>query len=101
MYTALPISVDRLASLRKALGMSFAALAARSGVSQPTVKRIFGGQLGEASFANVAAVVAALGCSVDLKEADVDGLCHEQARKKAERVARLVQGTSALESQAV
>jgi transcriptional regulator with XRE-family HTH domain len=101
MPTTLPISVDRLASLRKALGMSFAALAARSGVSEPTVKRIFGGQIGEASFANVTAVIAALGSSVDLKKVDVDGLRHEQARKQAERVARLVQGTSALESQAV
>lgn len=81
--------------------MSLAMLAARSGVSEPTVKRILGGQLGEASFSNVAAIVRALGATLELEETDTDELCRQQARRKAERVARLVQGTSALESQAV
>lgn len=81
--------------------MSFRILARRSGVSEPTVKRILGGQLGDASFANVAAVAAALGVSFGLKETDTDELCSQQARLKAQQIARLVQGTSALESQAV
>jgi transcriptional regulator with XRE-family HTH domain len=81
--------------------MSVAALAERSGVSMPTVKRILGGQIGEASFAKVAAIVQALGVSIDLDETDADELCRRQARLKAEQIARLVQGTSALESQAV
>lgn len=101
MATSLPISVERLARRRQALGMSFATLARRSGVSEPTVKRILGGQLGEASFANVAAVAQALGTTLALEETDADELCRRQARHKAEQVARLVQGTSALESQAV
>lgn len=101
MMTTLPIFIHRLANRRKAMGMSFASLAARSGVSEPTVKRIFGGRVAEASFGNVAAVANALGVSVEFDESDVDELCRTQARMKAEQVARLVQGTSALESQAV
>lgn len=95
------ISADRLNGRRKALGLSCAGLAARSGVSEPTVKRILGGRIAEASFGNVVAVCEALGVSLDLRESDVDELCRRQARTKSEEVARLVQGTSALESQAV
>ena len=95
------ISVERLADRREALGMSFAALASRSGVSEPTVKRILGGKLGTASFANVEAIARALGATLGMDETDADELCRREARRKAERVARLVQGTNALESQAV
>jgi len=101
MLLVTSISPDRLISRRKALGMSIAALAERSGVSVPTVKRILGGQIADASFAKVAAIVQALGVSIDLDEIDTDELCRRQARMKAEQIARLVQGTSALESQAV
>jgi transcriptional regulator with XRE-family HTH domain len=97
----LPISVRELTRRREALGMTHGALAARSGVSEPTVKRILGGHLAEASFANVAAIANALGVPLGATEIDPDELCRQQARKKAEQVARLVQGTSALESQAV
>lgn len=93
--------VGRLRGLREALGMSYAVVAVRSGVSEPTVKRIFAGQIGEASFANVAAVAEALGAPLGMEETDPDELCRRQARLKAERIAKLVQGTSGLESQAV
>lgn len=93
--------VDLLRRRRAALGMSLATLARRSGVSEPTVNRIFGGRLGAASFANVDAVARALGVSLAIAESDVDRACRAQARHKAEQIARLVQGTSALESQAV
>jgi len=91
---------EQLIRQRAALGISFASLAARSGVSEPTVKRIFGGQFGAASCGNVAAVARALGATFVLVEADSDELCREQARIKAEQVARLVQGSNALEGQA-
>ena len=81
--------------------MSYAAIAARSGVSEPTVKRVFGGQIGAVSFGNVAAIAAAMGASIELMETDADELSRDQARRKAEEVARLVQGTSALEGKAV
>lgn len=93
--------VGRMRSLREALGMSYAVIAARSGVSEPTVKRIFGGQIGEASFANVAAVAEALGAPLGMEATDPEEMCRRQARHKAEQIARLVQGTSALENQAV
>lgn len=81
--------------------MSLFAIAQRSGVSLPTVRRILRGRLAEASFVNVAKVAEVLGAPVGLAETDTDELRRRQARSKAERIARLVQGTSALESQAV
>ena len=62
---------------------------------------ILGGHAAEASFGNVAAVARALGVSVELGESDADTFLLKQATEKARRVARMVQGTSALESQAV
>ena len=101
MSNILPITAERLQTRRKMLGIGFQSLASRSGVSIPTVKRIFGGQIAAASFGNIAAIAEALGLSFELGESSVDALCRQQARKKAMQVARLVQGTSALKSQAV
>lgn len=101
MESVRPIRSATFARRRTALGMSYPTLAARSGVSEPTVKRILAGRIAEASFANVAAVAHALGLSLSVQETDPDELCRQQARIKAEQIARLVQGTSALESQAV
>lgn len=101
MNFGLHIPIDRLRHRRQQLGMSFSTVAERSGVSEPTVKRIFGGHAGGASFAHVAAVADALGIAFGFEERDLDTIRNEQARKKAEKIARLVQGTSALESQAV
>ena len=101
MRNILPITAERLQTRRKMLGIGIQSLASRSGVSIPTVKRIFGGQIAAASFGNIAAIAEALGLSFELGESSVDALCRQQARKKAMQVARLVQGTSALESQAV
>lgn len=95
------ISIDRLNARRRAVGMSFSVVAERSGVSQPTVKRILGGQAAAASFSNVVAVARALGVSVEFGETNIEDLRRAQAQLKAEQAARLVQGTSALESQAV
>lgn len=95
------ISAERLRQRRESLGMSYSVVAAMSGVSEPTVKRILGGHVAEASFASVVAIAEALGASLGVEEIGADELCRRQARRKAERIARLVQGTSALESQAV
>ncbi len=93
--------IDRLSQRRMELGMSHSALALLSGVSEPTVKRILGGRNAAASFANVCAIAQALGMPITLTEMDVDAVCEQQARAKAERIARMVQGTSGLEGQAV
>lgn len=94
-------SVLQLASRRRALAMSISALAVRSGVPVATVKRILGGKLNEASVGNVAAVASALGTPLGFADSSIEEFRCRQARTKAERIARLVQGTSALESQAV
>ncbi len=101
MIAALPSLTKRLDSRRRRLGMSHSALAARSGVSEPTVKRILSGRAGEVSLANVAAVAEALGVSLEFGERDIDTMREEQAAKKAAQIARMVQGTSALECQGV
>jgi len=101
MIAPSPNFLDRLSRRRREIGMPYSALAHRSGVSEPTVKRILGGHGGAASFENVAAVARALGVTIESGEADAEQVCREQARRKAEQIARLVQGTSGLEAQAV
>ena len=96
-----PFTHAALDRRRRELGLTFAALSSRSGVSEPTVKRILGGRLGEASFTHVVAIARALGSPISADPQDVDEMVREQARRKAEGIARLVQGTSALEAQAV
>ncbi len=91
----------QLAARREALGMTIPALAARSGVSEPTIKRILSGQAGRVALDAVAAVAQALGLPLGLDPIDIETLREREARRKAERIARMVQGTSALESQAV
>ncbi len=81
--------------------MTHVALAARSGVSEPTVKRILSGNISSASLANVLAIAAAMEVSITTGATDADEARARQARAKAEQIARLVQGTSGLEGQAV
>jgi transcriptional regulator with XRE-family HTH domain len=101
MITTLPNLSSRLSDRRRSLGMTFPALAERSGVSEPTAKRILAGGVAEASFEKVAAIAEALGMPLTSEPIDADDFREQVAREKARRVARLVQGTSALESQAV
>ncbi|NBX33499.1 MAG: hypothetical protein EBR07_12365, partial [Planctomycetes bacterium] len=91
----------QLVSRRESIGMPIAILSARSGVKEPTVKRILGGRAAQASFAHVAAVAEALGTPIGFAAVDPDQFRRAQARAKAEQIARMVQGTSALEGQAV
>ncbi len=91
--------VDRLYRQFKVSGMTYPVLANRSGVPIPTLKRIFADNSAKASLANVLAIAEALGMSMGLNET-ID-VRMAQARKKARRVVGMVQGTSALESQAL
>jgi len=87
---------------RKSLRMSYQSLAVRSGVSQPTVQRILcsGGE--HASYANIQAVATALGMRLELKNVcDEHDFAEQQALDKAKAIVGMVQGTSALESQAM
>src|SRR6476659_2286572 len=87
---------------RRWLGMNYAVIAKRSGVSMPTVVRILSGKHPQAIFANVYAIANALGLSLDLREEiRGDELLERQARQKARRVTAMLQGTSGLEGQAL
>ena len=87
---------------RRELGLSRSALARRSGVSLPTVNRILTGHYGKASFENVLAVAQALELELTAVESNnSDVVRNIQARKHARRLLLLLQGTSALEGQAV
>lgn len=82
--------------------MSYRALAARSGVSEPTIKRVLGGRMEEAAFGNVMAIARGLGIFVMSKETESErAMKKAAARRKAVALAGLVQGTSGLEAQAL
>lgn len=96
---------------RRDLGMSYRVVSEMSGVSLPVVQRILSAKLQSPSFPNVMAVAKALGGGVPRIEPDgyctfdfpvsAEKLRERQAEKKARRLVSLVQGTSALEAQAV
>jgi transcriptional regulator with XRE-family HTH domain len=87
---------------RRELGMSYSDLAARSGVSVATVKRIFTGDIAAASLKHVAAVAEAMGLALDMHEDSSSDEFREQAAvKQVDRLLRMVLGTSALEAQPV
>jgi transcriptional regulator with XRE-family HTH domain len=91
---------EKLEIRRQELGLSQAALAERSGVSLPTVHRILSGHGTSASVENILAIAQELGMDVEaVPRMGVQEILEQQARKKAERLVRMVQGTSALEGQ--
>lgn len=90
-----------LADRRRLLRMSVPALARRSGVSVPTVNRILSDHIQRASLANVQAVAQAMGLTLAMRGPAPSDFKRQEAARKAEWAARQVQGTSALEAQAV
>lgn len=91
----------RLDARRRELGLTFHALSVRTRVSVPTLKRMLGKGIESATFANVDAVARELGAPIVMQESDTGEILRARAAELAERTARLVQGTSALEAQAV
>ena len=92
---------------RKALGISRPALARRAGVSLATVKRVLSGHETPSLYATHA-IASALGMQVSLgsnpsvtEAVDAREFRRAQALCKARRLAKLVQGTMALEAQAI
>ncbi|MEI8021735.1 MAG: helix-turn-helix domain-containing protein [Schlesneria sp.] len=93
---------EKLEARRRELGISQAALADRSGVSLPTVHRILSGHGSAASLDNIMAITQVLGMDLEaVPVCDAQEILERQARKKAEKLVRMVQSTSALEAQAV
>ena len=87
---------------RRELGLSYELLSQRCGLSRPTVYRILSGHHGAASFASVAAIAESLGLEIRFhSRVDPRTLKRDQAQRKAKQLVALVQGTSALEGQAV
>jgi transcriptional regulator with XRE-family HTH domain len=87
---------------RRELGMTYATVAARSGVSLPTVQRILSGQHPSATFVNVNAIARALDLDIALEpRTPADEFREQQAAKRARQLVGLVQATSALEGQAL
>ena len=86
---------------RQDLGLSCAALAHRTGLSLRTVQRVLSGNEKDPGFSTVASLANALGVSMRFDEDDLHEVRRKQAERKAERIVALVQGTSALEAQAL
>ena len=94
--------LSRLNARRRELGMSIAALAKRSGVSKATLQRMLSGSQKSADFEHVAAIAAALGMAIDLTPlVSASEFRRRAAAQKASKLVGIVQGTSALEGQAV
>lgn len=94
--------IEKLEARRRDLGLSQAVLAELSGVSLPTVHRILAGHGTAASVENILAIVQVLGMDLEaVPRIGTQEILEQQARKKAERLVGMVQGTSALEGQAV
>jgi len=95
-------TLEKLNTRRKALDMSYPALASRSGVSEATVKRILSGKSKRVRLDNVEAIAKALGMGLDIGDSSnaVD-YRRSVASKKARWIMQQVQGTSALEAQAL
>ena len=97
-----------LDSRRARLGMSKADLACRAGVSLPTVQRLLSGREGRARVDILCAIASALGVEVRLsgspsvwESTDPSAFREARAREKAAHLTKLVQGTMALEAEAV
>jgi len=93
---------NKLDQRKRALDMPLNELSRRANVSPSTVRRVLAGERG-ARFDAVSAIADALGVPVlDIDRArDIDEMRRDQAVSKAEKLVGLVQGTSALEDQAV
>lgn len=84
---------------RNDLGMTYAALAKRTGLGTRTVQRVLAGGEGAANFRSVLAIAHALGARLSLEGEDINAVRLRQAQQKAAKLVSLLQGTSALEAQ--
>ncbi len=91
----------QLNSRRQNLGMTYSALAKRTGLGQRTVQRVLSGEEANSDFTTLARIADALGASIKFECADLNEIRRRQAERKAERIVGMVQGTMALEAQAV
>jgi transcriptional regulator with XRE-family HTH domain len=108
---AITTRYDELNTRRREAGISYSALAELSGVSQPALQRLLNGKVDAPGLTSVAAIARVLGIGAIrfLDDGSIrfdttmstQALREQQARRKAARLVGMVQGTSALEGQAV
>ena len=91
----------RLNQRRQDVGVTFALLAQRTGLSLRTVQRVLSGEENDPGFGTVVSIAEALGVSLRFEADDPDEFRRKRAEQKADQVLALVQGTSALEAQAL
>ena len=93
---------EKLENRRQELGMTMEALSMRSEVPVSTLKNIFKKGVESSTFANVHSIAKALGVEIEVSSV-MDSLefRYQQAVMKAQQLVGLVQGTSALEAQAI
>lgn len=93
---------QRLQERRKTLGMTYATLAQRSGVSVATVERVLSSRPHRVGLEDALAIASALGMNLQLQEdTDPVDMVRRQAEIKARKLVDMVQGTSLLEAQGV
>jgi transcriptional regulator with XRE-family HTH domain len=96
------ILLNSLAARRKELRMSLQVVAKRSGLGLRTVQRVLSEREPNAKLDTVLRIADALNIELRPKEAGSAHLVRKRpAMKKAANLASMVQGTSALESQAI
>lgn len=86
---------------REELGLSCALLAKRANVSLRTVQRILSGREPNPGFLTILTLAEILGLTIRFDHSSAQEIRQRQAERKADQVIALVQGTSALEAQAV
>jgi transcriptional regulator with XRE-family HTH domain len=109
--TTITTRFSTLDSRRRELGISYSALAALSGVSQPALQRLLTGKVEAPALTSVEAVARVLGFgavrfledgSIDFEpSSSAETLRRSQAWRKAGKLVGMVQGTTALEGQDV
>ena len=94
--------MSRLNSRRKELGMSYSVVARRADVSQRTVQRLLSGEADDVRLGTLAAIADVLEAKIEIRcPCGSRTIRRRQARRKAEELVALAQGSAALEGQAV
>jgi transcriptional regulator with XRE-family HTH domain len=91
--------LDCLDKQRRALKMPLHVLAERTSLSRATVCRILKEKRTSSSLESVLAIARALGAEVTVRIQEPEKLVEQEVQQRAHRIARMVQGTMALESQ--
>lgn len=102
-HTNMTEIVVRLSKRRRQLKMSYRALARRSGVAEPTVKRVLSGHCNHVEYATLTALAHSLGAELGrtLECENAKAFKQREAEKVARRIVSAVQGSAALEGQAL